>query len=471
MSPKYDLVVIGAGPGGYTAAVSAAQHGMKTALVEAREVGGACLNRGCIPTKTLLHSAELYREMKSGEGIGVYAEGLSYDLRAMYSRKDEVVTGLRDGIEALLRANKVELVHGTAKILSASEVLVSKGGESTLLEASKVLIAVGSAPSRPPIDGIDLPGVVTSDGLLEARTADYKSLVIIGGGVIGAEFASVFGALGCEVTIIEAAERIVPALDRELSQNLTAILKKRGVAINTGCSVERISQSGGDLCCRFTGKNGSQELTAQGVLVSVGRRPDTAELFGEGVNIAQGRGIIVDRRFETSEKGIYAIGDVIAGSIALAHAASAQAQNVIAEMVGEKPPVDLSAVPSCVYTSPEIASVGITAEEAKARSVEVIVGKSPMSANGKTVIERQDRSFVKLVFDADSEVLLGAQLMCSRASDIISELSSAILNKLTIWQLASVVRPHPTFSEAVSKAAEDAKERAAKKPPERKGEA
>jgi len=348
---------------------------------------------------------------------------------------------------------------------------VSSGGESTLLEASKVLIAVGSAPSRPPIEGIDLPGVVTSDGLLDAQAIDYKSLVIIGGGVIGVEFASVFGALGCEVTIIEAAERIVPALDRELSQNLSAILKKRGVLINTGCSVERISLSGDDLCCRFTGKNGIREVAAQGVLVSVGRKPNTAELFGDGVHIVQSRGIIVDGRFETSEKGIYAIGDVIAGSIALAHTASAQAHNVIAEMVGEKPPVSLSAVPSCVYTSPEIASVGLNAEEAKAQGVEVIVGKSPMSANGKTVIERQDRSFVKLVFDADSEILLGAQLMCSRASDIISELSSAVLNKLTICQLASVVRPHPTFSEAVSIAAEDAKERAVKKPSEQKGDA
>ena len=460
MSPKYDLVVIGAGPGGYTAAISAAQHGLKTALVEARETGGTCLNRGCIPTKTLLHSAELYREMKHGGSIGVYAEGLSYDISAMYRRKDEVVTELRDGIEALVRANKVELVLGTAKILSASEVLVSKGEESSVLETSKVLIAVGSAPSRPPIEGINLPGVVTSDELLEARAIDYKSLVIIGGGVIGAEFASVFSALGCEVTIIEAAERIVPALDREISQNLSMIFKKRGVAIHTGCRVERISESNSALSCLFTGKNGSQEITAEGVLVSVGRSPNTAGLFGEGVHIAQGRGIIVDKRFETSEKGIYAIGDVIEGSLALAHAASAQAQNVIAEMVGETPPVDLSAVPGCVYTSPEIASVGITAEQAKASGLEVKTGKYAMSGNCKTVIEQQERSFIKLTFDADTEVLLGAQLMCSRASDLVSELSSAIVNKLTIRQLSAVIRPHPTFAEAVTEAVEDSEGRA-----------
>lgn len=470
MSPKYDLVVIGAGPGGDTAAISAASHGMKVALIETRKAGGTCLNRGCIPTKTLLHSAELYREMKQGASIGVNAENLSYDLDVMYRHKDEVVSGIREGVESLLKSSGIDFISGTARIISAEEVAVLTPEGSVVLNTPKILIAAGAAPFLPPIEGIGLPGVITSDELLENRAVDYKSLVIIGGGVIGSEFASVFSALGCEVTIIEAAERIVPALDREISQNLSMIFKKRGVSINTGCSVERISQSGASLCCHFTGKSGSREITAQGVLVAVGRRPNTGELFGAGVNIVQGRGIIVDKRFETSVKGIYAIGDVIEDSISLAHAASAQAQNVIAEMLGEKPPVNLSAVPSCVYTSPEIASVGITAEEAKTRGIEVIVGKSPMSANGKTVIERQDRSFVKLVFDADSEVLLGAQLMCGRASDIISELSSAILDKLTISRLASVIRPHPTFSEAVSNAAQDAKERASHKQLNRKVE-
>ncbi len=460
MSQKYDLVVIGAGPGGYTAAISAAQRGMKVAVIEARETGGTCLNRGCIPAKTLLHSAERFREIKDSVSLGVYAENLSYDMDAIYRRKDEVVSGVRDGIESLIKANKIDLFHGTAKILSAEEVSVSGAEEATILNAAKILIATGAVPSRPPIEGISLSGVITSDELLEGRAVDYKSLIIIGGGVIGAEFASVFSALGCEVTIIEATERIVPTLDREISQNLTMILKKRGVAIHTGCSVERIIETDSGLCCHFSGKNGVQELAAQGVLVSVGRKPNINGLFGEGLNLGIGRGIKVDENFETSEKGIFAIGDVTEGSIQLAHAASAQAQNAVAYMNGEKPLIDLSVVPSCVYTSPEIASVGITAEQAKASGIEVKTGKYAMSGNAKTIIEQQDRSFIKLLFDAETEVLLGAQMMCARASDLISELSSAIVNKLTVKQLSAVIRPHPTFTEAVTEAVEDVEGRA-----------
>jgi len=455
MSLKYDLVVVGAGPGGYTAAISASQHGMKVAIVEARETGGTCLNRGCIPTKTLLHSANLYHEISHGESLGINTEKLSYDINAMYRRKDAVVTELRDGIEALLKANKVDLFSGTAKVLSLEKVAVFSPDESIELDTCKVLIAVGSYPVLPPIEGINLPGVVTSDELLEGNATDYKSLVIIGGGVIGMEFASVFGELGCAVTIIEAMDRIVPTLDREISQSLSMILKKRGVTIHTGCTVERISENGGALCCHFSGKSGNQEVSAQGVLVSVGRRPNTGGLFGDEIHIEMQRGIVVNSHFETSEKGIFAIGDVTSGSIQLAHAASAQAQNVVAEMVGEKPPVELSVLPSCVYTSPEIASVGITAEQAKANGTAVKTGKYSMFGNGKTVIEQQERSFIKLTFDAETEVLLGAQLMCARASDIVSELSSAIVNKLTIHQLSSVIRPHPTFTEAITEAVED----------------
>lgn len=460
MPQKYDLVVIGAGPGGYTAAIFAAQHGMKVAVIEAREAGGTCLNRGCIPTKALLHSADKYREMKDSASLGIYAENLSYDVEAIYRRKDEVVSSVREGIESLIKANKIDLFHGTAKILSAEEVAVSCAEENTVLNTARILIATGAVPSRPPIEGMGLTGVITSDELLEGKAVDYKSLIIIGGGVIGAEFASVFSALGCEVAIIEAMERIVPTLDREISQNLTMILKKRGVAIYTGCTVERITETDGGLCCRFSGKNGEQVLTAQGVLVSVGRKPNFSGLFGEGVNVATQRGIIVDERFETSVHGIYAIGDVTDGSIQLAHTASAQAQNVVAYMVGDAPPVDLSVVPSCVYTSPEIATVGITAEQAKAKGFEVKTGKYAMSGNAKTIIEQQERSFIKLVFDAETKVLLGAQIMCARASDLVSELSTAIVNKLTVKQLSAVIRPHPTFAEAVTEAVEDTEGRA-----------
>ena len=455
MNPHYDLIIIGAGPGGYTASIAAAQHGMKTALVEARKTGGTCLNRGCIPTKTLLHSANLYREMKNGENLGIFAEKLSYDLGAMYNRRDEVVSELRGGIEALILANKVDLYFAQAKVLSSNRVSLASQEECFELETDRVLLAVGSSPVLPPIEGVKLPGVVTSDELLEGQAIDYKSLVIIGGGVIGVEFASIFSALGCEVSILEAAERIVPTLDREISQNLSMILKRRGVTIHCSCLVKRISEGPDGLCCHFIGKGGSAEIKAQGVLVSVGRKPNTTGLFGGDINILQQRGIVVNEHFETSEKGIYAIGDAVEGSTALAHAASAEAHNVIAEMLGEKPPVNLSVVPACIFTSPEIASVGLTAEQAKTSGIEVKTGKYAMSGNGKTVIEQQERSFIKLTFDANTNIILGAQLMCARASDLISELSSAIVNRLTVQQLLAVIRPHPTFTEAVTEALED----------------
>ena len=460
MYPHYDLIIIGAGPGGYTAAIAAAQHGMKTALIEARKTGGTCLNRGCIPTKALLHSANLYREMKNGESLGIFAENLSYDLGAMYNRRDEVVSELRGGIEALIKANKVDIYSAQAKVLSSSRVALVSESENFELETDRVLLAVGSSPVLPPIEGVKLPGVVTSDELLEGPAIDYKSLVIIGGGVIGVEFASIFSSLGCEVTIVEAAERIVPTLDREISQNLSMILKRRGVSIHSSCLVERISEGSGGLCCHFTGKGGSSEIKAQGVLVSVGRKPNTVGLFGDNLNILQQHGIVVNEHFETSEKGIYAIGDAVEGSIQLAHAASAEAHNVIAQMLGEKPPVNLSVVPACIFTSPEIASVGLTAEQAKTRGIEVKTGKYAMSGNGKTVIELQERSFIKLTFDANTNIILGAQLMCARASDLISELSSAIVNRLTVQHLLAVIRPHPTFTEAVTEALEDTEDRA-----------
>lgn len=460
MPQTYDLIVIGAGPGGYTAAISAAQHGLNVALAEARQTGGTCLNRGCIPAKTLLHAAGLYQELRHSEDLGVIAGDIGYDIAGMYRRKDEVVAGLREGVEALLKANEVTLFFGAAKILSPKTVLVNGPQQNVILEAAKILIATGSVPVRPPIVGIDLPGVMTSDELLAGSAVDYKSLVIIGGGVIGMEFASLFSALERSVTVVEATGRILPTLDREVAQNLSMILKKRGVTIHTGCSVERISQRGGELCCHFSEKDNAQEVTAAGVLVAVGRKANTDALFSDGICIRQQRGIMVDAHYETSEKGIYAIGDAVAGGIQLAHAAAAQALNAVAEMVGEQPPVNLEVIPGCVFTSPEIASVGINVQQAKERGIAVKTGKYGMSGNGKTVIERQDRSFIKLVFDAKSEVLLGAQLMCARASDLVSEFTAAIVNKLTLQQLAAVIRPHPTFSEAATEALEDVTQRA-----------
>lgn len=451
---QYDLIVIGGGPGGYVAAIRASQLGMKTALVEKRELGGTCLNRGCVPTKTLMHTANLYREAGECAALGLQFAEQSYDFAQIHNRKNEVTAQLRDGIAQLLKANKVDVYQAAAQIVDAHTV---QAGEDTLT-GEHILIAAGSVPAVPPIQGADLPGVVTSDAMLEAQGVDCDKLLIIGGGVIGVEMASIYASLGKQVTIVEAAERILPPMDREISQNLSMILKKRGVEIFTSAMVSAIEKSETGLVCHFTDKKGEQTAEAEAVLISVGRRPCTAGLFADGfsVDMTERGFIAVDGKFCTSVPSISAVGDVI-GRIQLAHAAEAQGIAAVEYMSGmEQSSVNYDLVPSCVYTTPEIASVGITADEAKKAGREVITGKYVMNGNAKTIIEQQDRGFVKVVFDKETEVLLGAQLMCARATDLITELVTAVSLGLTRAQLARTMRPHPTFSEGITEAVEAA---------------
>ncbi len=451
---QYDLVVIGGGPGGYVAAIRASQLGMKTALVEKRELGGTCLNRGCIPTKTLMHAANQYRESADWADLGLQLEGRQYDFAGLHQRKNAVIGQLRDGIAQLLKANKVDIYQAAGQIVDGNTVIA---GEETLT-AGHILIAAGSVPAVPPISGADLPGVVTSDGLLEQQGVDCQRLLIIGGGVIGVEMASIYNALGKQVTIVEAAERILPPMDREISQNLSMILKKRGVEIYTGAMVSAIQKTDNGLQCCFTYKKEEKTAEADVVLISVGRRPCTAGLFAEGFAVAQTeRGFVeVDEQFRTSVPTISAIGDVI-GRIQLAHAAEAQGIAAVEYMQGlEQASVNYELVPSCVYTTPEIASVGATADEAKKAGRDVITGKYIMNGNAKSIIEQQERGFMKVVFDKETDVLLGAQLMCARATDLISELVTAVSLGLTREQLARTMRPHPTFCEGITEAVEGA---------------
>ena len=451
---QYDLIVIGGGPGGYVSAIRASQLGMKTALVEKRELGGTCLNRGCIPTKTLMHTANLYREAGESEALGLQFGEPGYDFEKMHQRKNDVVAQLRDGIGQLLKANKVDVYQAAGKIVDGNTV---QAGEETLT-AGHILIAAGSIPAVPPIKGADLPGVVTSDAMLEEAGVNCERLVIIGGGVIGVEMASIYASLGKQVTIVEAAEKILPPMDREISQNLSMILKKRGVTVFTSAMVNEISKTDNGLVCHFTDKKGEQTAEADVVLISVGRRPCTAGLFADGFSVEQTeRGFIrVDEKFCTSVPTICAVGDVI-GRMQLAHAAEAQGIAAVEFMSGmEEASVNHELVPSCVYTTPEIASVGITADEAKKLGREVVTGKYVMNGNAKTVIEMQDRGFIKVVFDKETDVIVGAQLMCARATDLITELVTAVSLGLTRKQLARTMRPHPTFCEGITEAVEAA---------------
>lgn len=454
---EYQLIVIGAGPGGYEAAIRAAQLGLTTALIERRDVGGTCLNRGCIPTKAMLHSAQLYREAANFELFGLHTENTSFDWAKVHQRKNDVVVKLRTGIEQLIKANKIDFFNNSASISGKNDVQLDQG---EVIRGENILIATGSVPARPPIPGLDLPNVVTSDELLDDphfTQADSlaKEILIIGGGVIGVEFASVFSSFGCHVTIVEAMERILPTMDREISQSLNMVLKKRGVSIHTGAMVEKLEQDENGLVCHFTEKGKAQAVPAQQVLVAIGRRPNTQGLFAEGLEVACERGrIVTDENFRTSVDSIYAIGDVTS-KIQLAHMASAQGICAVHTIAGQKPPIDLRYVPGCIYTDPEIASVGITEDEAKQQGIPVKKGKFLMTGNGRSLIDEQERGFIKVLAHQETDVILGAQLMCSRATDIVAELATAIVNGLTCAQLAGVIRPHPTFCEGVTEAVED----------------
>ncbi|MDR1915949.1 MAG: dihydrolipoyl dehydrogenase [Synergistaceae bacterium] len=456
----YELVVVGAGPGGYVAAIRAAQLGMRTAIVERSEVGGTCLNRGCVPTKSLMHAAHLMGEIKNARRMGITLGSIDLNIEQVYERKNEVVNQLRTGVEDLLAGNGVRLMRGRAVIESAGEIKQVRVGDF-VVSADKILIATGGMPTRLSIPGADLPGVLTSDDILGKSGTLYKHLTIIGGGVIGVEFAGIFNAFGADVTIIEAMDRLIPTMDREISQNLQMILKRRAVHIHTAAGVKSIESVEGGLKCLFEKKDTAESVTGDAVLISVGRRANTDGLLSERIEISMDRGMIpVDENFETEIEGIYAVGDVVKGGVQLAHFASSQGVCAVAAMLSESAPIDLSVVPSCIYTDPEIASVGITADEAKRRGIPCRTGKFVMSANGKNVIEMAERGFVKVVFHEESDVLLGAQMMCPRATDMIGEFASGIANHLTVRDMSKVMRAHPTFSEAMGEAIEDVDARA-----------
>jgi dihydrolipoamide dehydrogenase len=444
----YDWIILGAGPGGYEAAIRAAQLKQKVALVEKGEVGGTCLNRGCVPTKALLHAAMGFEELDMIAGWGIQAEQLTLDFGKMYARKDELVSTLRDGIGRLIAQNGITLMKGEGVIRDSHTVLAG----DKVLTAERILIATGSTPVLPKIPGIDFAGVVTSDGLLSAPPVGQR-LIIIGGGVIGVEFASMFQALGYEVTVIEALERLLPQMDREISQNLGMLMKKRGTFVYTGARVSEIQKNDdGSLTVLYEAGGKQGQSFGDTVLVAIGRRANTQGLFAEGFSLETDRGrIVTDSDHQTSEPGVYAIGDV-SGTIQLAHAASAQGIACVERAAGHTPHVRVDLVPSCVYTRPEIACVGLTADEAKAKGIPVRTGKYILSANCRTMIAGGERGFVKLVLDEATDVLLGAQIVCERATDMINEMTLAIANGLTRQQLLKAIRPHPTFAESVTEA-------------------
>lgn len=457
MNSYYDLIVIGAGPGGYPAAIAAAKLGKTVAVIDRNAPGGTCLNTGCIPMKTLLHTSQLYREVCAAEETGLSGETLACDMDILSRHREQIIRTLSEGILTQFKKYGITFISGSAQITGEQEVSIS-GADTQKLSGKNILIAAGSESSRLPVPGLDLPGIDTSTTLL-ARSTLYKSLVIIGGGVIGMEFASLYTDFGIPVTILEAADSILPNMDKETARNLKMILQKRGGEIHTAAKVCKVEQSSGQYICTY--REGDQEkmVVSEGILVAAGRSavgngvctPEFANLLG----IKKGC-IPVDGQFRTAVPGIYAVGDVT-GTIQLAHAASAAGLNAVSYMYGIPPVKDMSLIPACVYTDPEIASVGMSENDAAAAGKETVTGKYIMSLNGKSVLSQQERGFIKIIAERGSGYIIGARLMCARATDMISMLQLAISRHVTVEELASLVLPHPTFSEGIAEAAAECK--------------
>lgn len=470
MEKQYDLLIIGAGPGGYVAAKKAAKLGMSVLIIDKADLGGTCINRGCIPTKALLHAATLYRNIMECQKFGLWAEGVGFDLQKIYEYKDNATWEMRKELEREFEELHITFVKGAATVQSNRRVrVVTQEGIETYFFGKFILIASGAKANLADIQGIELPEVMTSEELLASNANQYKKLLILGGGVIGLELATVFNALGAEVAIVEVSNRLLPNMDKEFSDTLEEILSHRGIKVYKESILERISKVKNGVCCHFACAGENKELSVEAVLVSVGRSADTQGLFEPDVSIKMNKGqIVVDDFYMTSISNVYAVGDVI-GGIQLAHVASAQAAYVVERMNGLTPSVivemvpsclftPISIVPSCLYTDPEIASVGLTEEEARKKGVPVRCGRYTMRFNGQSIISKEEKGFIKILFAAESDVLLGAQMMCPRATDMIGELATALANGLTSVQLMYAMRAHPTFNEAISGAVENSRE-------------
>jgi len=455
MADRYDVVIIGAGPGGYVAAIRAAQLGFKTACIESRgSLGGTCLNIGCIPSKALLQSSEKFTE--AGHAFaehGVKVGDISLDLGAMMSRKDKVVTTLTRGVEFLFRKNKIDWLKGKARIAAPGRiVLTGSDGGAHEIEANSIIIATGSDSTRLPGIDIDEKRIVSSTGALSLDRVP-KRLVVIGGGYIGLELGSVWQRLGARVTVVEVLDHIVPNMDRELGTALQRVLARSGIEFKLSTKLAGIGERQDGLVLELEG-TGRQTLAADVVLVSVGRRPYTDGLGLEEVGVARDQGgrIIVDDGFATNVSGIYAIGDVIRGPM-LAHKAEEEGIALVERLAGQKSHVDYDAVPAVIYTWPEVASVGNTEEELKAAAVSYRTGKFPFTANPRARSNGYAEGFVKILAEAETDRVLGVHIIGPDAGTLIAEAALAKEFGASAEDIARTCHAHPTLSEALKEAA------------------
>jgi len=444
---KTDVVVIGSGPGGYVAAIRCAQRGLDVTIVEKEKIGGVCLNVGCIPTKALFKNASFIKDLKKSDALGIDIKDYKINFPQMMDRKDYIIKQLTGGVKQLLKKNKVVVVSGTAEVVDSTTIQVKSSDGDTTIKCRYIIIATGSTPIVPPIPGVECEGVMTSKELLAIEKLP-ESLAIIGGGVIGMEFASIFNMLGVDVTVIERLPKILPSIDSEVTNGLAESLKERGVDIQVSTELKSISSSKGKLMLTLN----SDKISVTKVLMSVGRKPVLPEIKNINVKLDK-NAIVVNDFMQTNIPNIYCIGDAN-GKMQLAHVASAEAIVAADHLsIGSKKKMSYKSVPSVVYTIPEIASVGLTEEEARSKG-DVLIGKTKYNGNGKALCMGETEGFAKMITGAKHKELLGVHILGYGASNLISEAGLAINLEATAEEIAHTIHAHPTISEIIMECSE-----------------
>lgn len=460
---EYDVVILGGGTGGYVAAIRAAQLGLKTAIVEKDKLGGTCLHKGCIPSKALLRSAEVYATTKAGEDFGVLTTGVTLDFDKVQERKNKIIAKLYKGVQQLMKNGRIDIYEGFGRMMGPSifsplpgtvSVEMKNGAENEMLLPKNVIIATGSRPRM--LNGLTADGefILTSDEALELKSLP-KSMIVIGGGVIGLEWASILSDFGVTVTVLENEERIIATEDRDVSKEMERVMKKRGIQIVTCANVLPGSLRKDNGVTITAEINGNQrEFQADKLLISIGRIANTEGIGLENTDIKVEKGfILTNEYFQTRESHIYAIGDCI-GGLQLAHAASREGVVAIEHIAGKKPtPIDYSLIPKCIYSCPEAASIGLSEEVANEHGYNVKTGKFSLRANGKALVFGETDGFVKVVADKENDDILGVHIVGPHATEMISEAGLARLLDATPWEVAKTIHPHPTLSEAIGEAA------------------
>lgn len=459
---EFDLIIIGSGPGGYVCAIRAAQLGLKVCCVEKRKtLGGTCLNIGCIPSKSLLHASQIYSDTKSYADIGINIDNVKLDLSKMMSSKDESVKGLTDGIQFLFKKNKITHIQGFGKITGKNEVTILNDDADQIINGKNIVIATGSEVSVPDDVIIDEKDILSSTGALSLDKVPEK-LVIIGAGYIGLEMGSVWSRLGSKVTVIEYAERIVPNMDNEISDQFQKILIKQGIDFKLSTAFKKINKKNDKLYIAIETQQGqASEISCDKVLISIGRKPYTFGLNLEevGVKIDEKGFIVTKNNFQTSVENIFAIGDCKLGPM-LAHKASEEGTALAEIIVGQAGHVNFDTIPSVVYTSPEVASVGKTEEELKSANISYKVGKFPFTANAKAKVMHQTAGFVKILSDASSDKVLGVHMIGADVGNMIAELALAMEFGASSEDIARTCHAHPTLTESIKEAALNVDKRA-----------